>query len=265
MKDYTVDNIQVREYDSVAELFYRITNDPVNPVWHGHQNSNEIGNYSFRGTNSFEEAADLLLHGWTVKAVELERELEKIKVDLPERKSSKSVYNVVGGNASVPRYLQGIPTSMIERKPVMVKERVVVVNKSMSYSADVSKEQIQQESIKALQIVKMIEATGAKVRLNVIWGLRGRVENHVFKVCLKRPDERLNISKMSFPLVHPSMLRRIGFRMLETSRVGDDSYRMTYGWPCDDNSKKVCGDKEKFIPAILRGTAEEYIKRGETI
>ena len=51
------------------------------------------------------------------------------------------------------------------------------------------------------------------------------------KVRIKNSSERLNLSKVSFPLVHPSFLRRICFKWIETNEHATTLFNHGYGVP----------------------------------
>ena len=74
----------------------------------------------FTGTHSYEEAEDLLLHGWDEMAKELTEKLGNVKANSNKYKN-KTICNVSGYQACVPRYLQGIPTNMISNKRIVTK------------------------------------------------------------------------------------------------------------------------------------------------
>jgi hypothetical protein len=127
----------------------------------------------------------------------------------------RSKFDVVGGNCSVPRYLQGIPTAMINKKSVMQKQKVITIVKHIGYLGNVSADKIMENSIKALQIVKKLEAQGYRVNLDVMSPAISANETAVCRVRIKSANERLNVSKVAFPMVHPDMLRRMVFRFRE--------------------------------------------------
>ncbi len=53
-----------------------------------------------------------------------------------------------------------------------------------------------------------------------------------FIVTMKEFSQNLNLLKLAFPLIHPSMLRRISFRYLETMpAMKDTNYTNGYGYP----------------------------------
>ena len=96
-----------------------------------------------------------------------------------------------------------------------------------------------------------MENKGQRVRLNVMFAVtNGRGNAHIIcKVCVKQPDERLNISKISFALAHPSMLRRHFLRWMETDPFIDVDMGSFYGYPASLPIKeKGMSENEYYLP-----------------
>ena len=120
----TNSTLYMEEFNSISELVNTINSREYNPKITS-RDSIELKK-SFSGTESYKEAEDLLLHGWTEESEKLNN-LLKIKVS--NVKQTKTTYDVAGFQCSVPRYLQGIPTSMINQKIVTKKQKNIIKNK----------------------------------------------------------------------------------------------------------------------------------------
>ena len=125
--------IYMEEYNSISEFVQIINSRPQNPKIT--MNASEIGTYRFTGTNDYKEAENLLLYGWTEESEKLN---EMLKLKAIKEKSVKNTYDVAGFQCSVPRYLQGIPTNMINQKVVTKKQKVITIKKNITYSYKVS-------------------------------------------------------------------------------------------------------------------------------
>ena len=200
----TNSTLYMEEFNSISELVNTINSRNYNPK------------------------EDLLLHGWTEESEKLNN-LLKLKVS--NVKQTKTTYDVAGFQCSVPRYLQGIPTSMINQKIVTKKQKNIIITKFVAYSGYVNKETIENESVKVLQLVNSLEKQGYRVTLNVLLGSYKKDTALAMKVRIKNSSERLNLSKVSFPLVHPSFLRRICFKWIETNEHATKSFNCGYGVP----------------------------------
>lgn len=128
MKRTTTNNDVNISFNSIAEVVNYIDTVERTPFYKSHHKSDDY-NYNFRGTHSMEEARELLLHGWDDGAKQLKDKLDaKVNVNNIGYRN-KTFYDVTGFQCSVPRYLQGIPTNMINNKRVMQKQKVVNITK----------------------------------------------------------------------------------------------------------------------------------------
>lgn len=236
----------IREFDSIGEMVSFLDTSSPNKMYP--QNSSQDNDKSFTLTYNYKEAMDLLLHGWTEAAGKMTRTLQTLPQAAPVKRQ-KSVYSVAGHTACVPRYLQGVPTSMVASVPDRRKQPVVVINHYIAYSCRWKAEDILKEGIKALQVVQAIEASNRNVKLNIVCISEDRKYKRGFKVCIKQPGERLNIAKMAFPLAHPSMLRRMFFKYMEVEPDMPVSF-YGYGTPCNQDCPKFY-PKEMYIPETV--------------
>ena len=243
----------VREFSSLNDFETYITNTPLNDTFRWTKLASVSGSEEFTGTDSYEQAVEMFKNGWQSKAEELTKKLKVIQNQVIDAQVQKVIFDVVGFQASVPRYLQGIPTNMVNKKLVPIKQKIVTINKDISYNCGVTTEQIVEASIQTLQLVKRIEAQGIRVNLNLIWGVKASGSNEIVKIRLKSANERVNISKLAFPLVHPSMLRRLCFRYLEVAPTITHGYLYGYGSPLDGSQLKTYCKDEYVLPRLFNG------------
>ena len=242
-----------REFSSLNDFETYITNTPLNDTFRWAKLASVSGSEEFTGTHSYEQAVEMFKNGWQSKAEELNKKRKVIQNQVIEAQVQKVLFDVVGFQASVPRYLQGIPTNMVNKKLVPIKQKIVTINKDISYNCGITTEQIVEASIQTLQLVKRIEAQGIRVNLNLIWGVKASGSNEVVKIRLKSANERVNISKLAFPLVHPSMLRRLCFRYLEVAPTITHGYLYGYGSPLDGSQLKTYCKDEYVLPRLFNG------------
>jgi hypothetical protein len=263
MRKYrTNEGIYVTDFQNITELVHFIETEEVYPNFKNKAGGQDSisGSRAFTETENFEEAKDLLLHGWEHGTKEIKGRVEAKNTGTSMKQ--KTVYDVAGFQCSVPRYLQGIPTNMINKKSVAQKNKVITINKSCSYMAKVSAETIRTESVKVLQLVNRLEKQGYRVNLNVVFGSI-KQNTVVTKVRIKTSSQKLNIKQTAFPLVHPSMLRRIIFAVWERSEeCSYGGFEYSYGRVCDDYVlSKTLNKGEYLIPNILSETEIKDIER----
>lgn len=243
------------EFDSLADFYKYITETPRNDTFkYGELSSQKKGSWS--GTQTYDEAIHLFKDGWSVGAQNLTKKLKVAETDKDVQTAYKNVLSMAGYQAIVPLYLQGVPNCMVSKKPVPVKNKVLTINKLLSASAAVSSETLMNESIKCFQIIKKIEASGIRVNLNLMIST-----GHVCaKIRLKSAGEKLNISKLAFPLVHTAMFRRLYFKFIEVYPTIPKNYRWGYGRvPNESEFRKMCEKGEVILPTLLKCSNENQL------
>lgn len=250
------------EFDNLKEFYDYISTAPTNFAFKqsGYCSSNNTSSSKddWYGTKTFKEALELFKGGWQIGAEELTKKLKVAETQKEVQTVYKSILSMCGYQAIVPLYLQGVPNNMVNKKMVPIKNKVITINKTLSVSGSVSSETMKNESIKCFQIIKKIEASGIRVNLNLMIST-----GHVcVKIRLKSANEKLNISKLAFPLIHPAMFRRLYFRFFEVYPTTPSKYTGSYGYVPDEISfKSICGKNEIVLPTLLRGTKEEEIHK----
>lgn len=248
-------------FASLNELYTYLCETPFNDAFRWESHHSVSGNKNFTHTNNFEEAVELFKHGWEDMSIKLETKLKVMEKQMAPGTKVRSTYDMAGFQCSVPRYLQGVPTSMINKKRVPQKQKVVTLNKDISYHCGISTNQIIESSLKSLMVVKKLEQQGYRVNLNIIWGLKDYAQQNgthiVVKIRIKSASERLNISKVAFPLCHPSMLRRLLFRYVEVCPEITKSFVDGYGIP--KNPEELVIKNEYLLPKLV-DDVDEVIK-----
>lgn len=212
--------------------------------------SDEIGQYryDFTKTNSYEEAEDLLLHGWDFMSQKLTKEIQNKKCK--QSYKNKTVYGVQGFQACVPRYLQGMPDSMLSNKRVVTKQKTIDIVKDFGYSGRTTTDVMEEESIKVLRLVDSLESKGYRVNLSLVFVSKYRGKYIGIMVKIKNASQRMNIKQMAFPLVHPSMFRRVLFGVIERLEETKD-FGQGYGHCTSYDETKCLFQGQCFIPRIV--------------
>lgn len=245
-----------QQFNSIDQFYKYICDTPFNEAFRWARHGSVDNDRWFCGTSTFEQAVDLLRNGWSDKAVTLTQKLNTaIKQTAPITKQ-RNVNGVCGYQPIVPLYLAGVPTNMVSKQMVKVKSKVINITKSLNYSSRVDKQQIEEESIKALQIVHKLERQGYRVNLHIALGTHADNKDILCRIKIKDAGEKLNISKLAFPLVHPSMLRRLYFRYIEVCPDVTDGYARGYGYPVETSDMREAYPNDIVIPAILAQEAE---------
>lgn len=190
--------------------------------------------YRFHYFDTYEEAEAALIGGkWETGIAQLNDAFTLENKNFEDRKRQKMFYDVVGYQASVPRYLQGLPTNMVNSRPIPKQEKVFTIVKHIGYLANVTTAEIIDNSAKALAILNQLEKRGIRCNLDVyspVIDLYGYGKG-VIRIRLKNANERLTIGKLAFPLANPDMLRRFifGLRKMNAQSGAWEIFEKDYG------------------------------------
>lgn len=238
-------------FDSIHQMLNVIESRKNNSVMSS-KDSSQTGDKSFTMTSSYSEAKSLFENGYTDV-------LEKIKIGIAANLNKTQVENrrrvrtgVVGYAPHVPNAILGLPNSMIltDAQPQKVKTVSVVVG--ITENCGTAAEEFVQSGIAALSVVNTLELRGYRVALKVaFWCAEGGNERAWGTITLKDYREHMDIQKLCFPLAHPSMFRRFGFKWLETCpEIQDSDWAWGYGHHLNDSKfvqKNFLEDNEFFI------------------
>lgn len=246
-----------KEFRSLNEFYTYLCNTPFNDAFRWSNHASVKDDYDFTQTHSFEEAVDLMRNGWSQMANRLNTKLNIKMKQVQTTTKRKQQLGVAGFQPIVPLYLAGVPTNMLSQVQVKLKSKVINIIKPFSYSAAVTTETIVEESVKTLQIVRQLENQGYRVNLSVAVGSEKSGTQLCAKVLIKSANEKLNVSKTAFPLVHPSMLRRLFFRYIEVCPNTTKDFVHGYGWPMPYTVMQKVYPKDIVLPSIYEGDIKQ--------
>lgn len=265
---FGLEEIYTREFNSLIEFYSYIKNTPYNEAFKDKPKHSVTGTKKFTGTDSYTDAEEMFLKGCPTLTKKIVKEVDKIKLNLT-KEEKKTIYDVCGYQPSVPKYLQGIPNNMFNSKMRVVKQKVVTVNKMISYNCRYKQKEIINESLKALNMIRILERSGLRVNLNLLFVISKyklvdkKTVRHieVLKIRLKNSNEKLNLSKLVFPLVHPSMIRRLIFRYIEVAPTITEEFTYEYGIPISAVStcSRLCKG-EYCLPLVFGAYRIDEIK-----
>lgn len=236
----------IKNFNSLDEFYKYITTTEVNNVFRTEIKSSQIvGRETWFGTKTFEDACDLFINGWDKKTLELKQKLDAEEHKEPQM-TYKNIQSVQGYHPIVPLYLMGVPNNMVTKKMVPMKKKVITIDKTIAYSYGVKAEQIVEESVKAIRIINRLERQNYRVNLNLVCISQGDISIG-FRIKLKSANESINISKLAFPLVHPSMLRRMYLRFVEVYPHTTKRFKSGYGRPYSGDMVKHLFNKHELL------------------
>ena len=235
-------NIITEEFSNISNLIDALEQRQVNKVFsHDSLDSQKIenGKDPWSGTKTYSDAVHLLAYGY-------DDILEQIKTSLnvPVRNIENARIprnDVVGYLPNVPNALQGLPNSMINIKTVKKSAKVINLIYAPVANASFDPDTFITNGVKILNAINTLELNGIRVNLKIAFKFSRCGSEHVLAtVSVKHESEQLNIKKICFPIAHPAMLRRIGFKWLETTKkISSSSWTISYGQSANDSDFKM--------------------------
>ena len=244
-------NIVKEHFNSINEMISVIESRPHNDIMK-YEHCSESGSQSFTGTKSMAEAKELFRNGYTEILPQIKTgvsgNLKRTEVK-PRRRVETGV---IGYAPHVPNAILGLPNSMIRTNQAPQKTKVVSLVIGITENCGTAASEFVKSGIAALGVVNALELRGYRVNLKVAFYVARADNDRAFgTVNVKDYREHLDLQKLCFPLAHPSMFRRFGFKWLETVPGLKESYwNSGYGSQFSDLDfikKNFLSDNEYFI------------------
>lgn len=244
-------NIIKEHFKSIDEMIRTIESRPNNDVMHN-SNSSQSGSYNFTKTDSYEEAKRLYQFGYKEILPNVKRGI-KNQVNVTSSVNRRQVTtNVIGYAPHVPNAILGLPNSMIMTHKQPQKMKVISICYCITENCGTDAEEFIRSGISVLGVINSLELQGVRVRLRIAFYCAKCDDELTFgTVDLKDYREHLDLQKLCFPVAHPSMFRRIGFKWLETCQgLKNYSWRGGYGQQIRDEQmikKHFIDENEVFL------------------
>ena len=253
----------VENFANLNQLL-RATERPYNAVFARESHDSErTSDYGFYKTNNYAEAIDLLKGGYAEPLNQIKRGVETKARGISVRKTAVK-NDVVGYAPNVPNAIRGIPQSMINAQTAAKKSKVLSIVYDVTGSGMLDSESYIKAGITICTIINTLEANGYRVSLKVIFKNSEKYSQRtIAAINLKDWRQPLDLKKLTFPLCHPSMQRRLGFKWLETQPdLTDTGYQSGYGrsstaansydrLEADLRKNKVLGEHDRYITIYL--------------
>lgn len=228
-------NFIKEHFRSINEMISVIESRPNNDIMED-EHSSSTGSKSFTGSKSYAEAKELFRNGYT-------EILQQIKTGVAANMKKTMTANrrrvetgVVGYAPHVPNAIQGLPNSMIYTRQAPQKTKAVSVVVGITENCDKDASEFIKSGIAALGVVNTLELRGYRVNLKVAFYVAESNNDRAWgTVSVKDYREHMDLQKLCFPLAHPSMFRRLGFKWLETAQgLKSSGWNWGYGRQIND-------------------------------
>lgn len=233
--------VNIEKFENI-DKFLEGLKRPINKIFSERRPndlSSEKGDAKFTGTKNLEEAFNLLKIGYKQPLAQIKEEMGRTAT---ERTESHPVFkqhlSVCGAVPLIPNSLLGLPNSMIDIRRVPIKSKVLNIVYDISITAGGNRAEIMLAGANLLKLCNSLERNGYRINIFVsdLTTTADKNEAISFFFKLKDSKQQLDLLKICFPLVHPSMLRRISFKWLETTPIAKDpAFCAGYGSPLTAN------------------------------
>ena len=222
-------------FKSINELLSTMEKRPIrNQAFKNKENlvSQQIqGNNPWSGTSDYNEAMEIMRTGYKDPLEKMKKAILKIgqneKANRPKMKN-----DFVGFIPHVPNTLMDLPITMINKEKQADKAKTIHLIYNVSTASKVSPNEMITGGINFISLVNSLEKQGYRVKIDIMASFATNKTLSSFTVNVKEYGQKLNLLKLTFPLVHPSMLRRIAFKWLETNlELKDKDFTNGYGTP----------------------------------
>lgn len=237
LKPYMKDGIIWYEYNfaSLMEIYSYLKTEPElnRHVFSSHDSTRSGDFYG----SSYKEALKYLLGEYSSEINdEIKNFLElKSKVEgriVKNSSSTRIVQDIYGSFPLVSEFLKGNPKCMLRVEDVY-EQKFITINCNLSYPCYTSKGAIRNRGIIILSFINALQQYGYKIKLNAFSISKedsySNAEILYMKVNLKKNNELLNPSYCFFPFCRREFLRRIEFRIIETTPFKVSGWASGYG------------------------------------
>lgn len=242
--------ITKEHFNSIHEMLNIIKKRTNNPHMKD-CDSSETGSKNFTGTKDFHEAENLFQYGYKDVLDKIKTGVAKSNVMRPENRRRVTT-GTVGYAPHVPNAILGLPNSMIYTEKQTQKVKAISIIYDIGANCSMSTDEFIESGISVLNVINRLELQGVRVNLKIMFMCCEGSNEHCFvTVDVKDYREHMDIQKLCFPIAHPSMFRRFGFKWLETvPTMKTDGFQFGYGHHVGENDKelkKMIGENEFFL------------------
>jgi hypothetical protein len=208
-------------FKNLDALLTAVNTRPLNTVYksRSHSLASEFTGYSAEKstrTRNYNESVEIMKKGYSEPLKEIKQGIAKMDRDnMGEKRRIKA--DVIGFMPIVPNAIIGLPKTMLNVKKQPQKQKMINLVYGFSALADVSADKLLKGGILFLSLVNQLEKEGYRIKIDLLRCTTASEKDAIaYTVTVKEYSQPLNLLKLCYPLVHPSMLRRTSFKWCET-------------------------------------------------
>ena len=238
-----MEKVITNKFDSVEEFSNWLQVTPQTAKGKKFDASNEVSKYNteFTGTESFDEAQNLLKYGDKVNSDKINATIRKIKAQGKGNATRNSLYNSPCGFLPiVPKVLAGDPQNMLAiRKQTYKSTKVLNIAYNVAVSCRITVDDQIKTAAKVANVIASLEKNGYRVNLYA-YACGMDIKSNYFSLLIKIKDsgKYLDTLRIAYPLINPSFFRRHIFGYME--RLKGFNLNRTYGKIVNEDGCKEC-------------------------
>ena len=238
-----MEKVIFNKFNSVEEFSNWLQVTPQTAKGKEFNASNEISrsNTKFAGTESFEEAQNLLKYGDKVNADKIAATIRKIKAQGKGTETRNKLYNSpCGFMPIVPKVLAGDPQNMLAiRKERYNSTKILNVAYNVAVDCTRTTEDLIKTAAKVANVIASLEKNGYRVNLYA-YSCGRDLKNNYYSLLVKIKDsgKYLDTLRIAYALVNPSFYRRHIFGYME--RLKGFYLNRSYGKIVNEDGCKEC-------------------------
>ena len=235
-------NIIKEHFNSINEMISVVESRPNNSAM-PNSHSSETNGKDFTGTASYDEAKELFRNGYAEILPQIKAGVSANLKRTESKPRRRVETGVIGYAPHVPNAILGLPNSMIRTDQKPQKTKVVSIVVGITENCGTKASEFTKSGIAALGVVNALELRGYRVNLKVAFYVARCDNDRAYgTVSVKDFREHLDLQKLCFPLAHPSMFRRLGFKWLETV----PGLKCNWAWGYGGQMKEI-GEIKHFL------------------
>ena len=252
-------------FKSLNELITVMESRPFNKAFKNEENPSSQRDESkkdfpWSGTKTYNDAMEIIRKGYYEPLERMKKAI--LNIGRKEENSRPKLKNdFVGFVPHVPHTIMNLPITMINKEKRPNKPKTIHLLYNFSASAKTTPDEMITGGINFISLVNSLEKQGYSVKIDMISSFGTDKTLSSMTVNVKEYGQKLNLLKLTFPLVHPSMLRRISFKWLETTpELKDKEFTLGYGIPLQHLMRYDLESESNYLKEmkVIRGENTFY-------
>ncbi len=187
-------------------------------------------NTEWTGTKSFDEALNLFENGWYENFDQFLAQKQQIDKFFPYVSKKKIYHNDICGSVpNVVNAINNLPLSMRRLYEDYNAQKKITIHYNCDIPWYIKQRQVFINGLLTLSLVDFLDSLGYRVELKTYGISTSGNQIALIDLILKSSGEKINLQKFYFAFCHPSFMRRLLFRVMETIQGLDQSWTWHYG------------------------------------